>query len=173
MKINRYFLELNLAVLCISTSGIFGRLVTLSPEVAIFWRCLFAALILGLFIKVVKYDTKIKSKGDLRTIILGGALMGLHWVTYFYALALSNIAIAILTLHAFPAMTAILEPLILKTKFRLYHLILAFLVIMGVWIILPSTDLSNNIVIACGFGLFSALTYALRNIYTRKIVPQL
>ena len=117
MKPNRHFLELNLAIICISTSGILGRLVTLTPEVAIFWRCVFAAMILGLFVRYKKLNTKVTVRSDLKIIILGGILMGVHWVTYFYALSLSNIAIAILTLHAFPAMTALLEPLILKTKF--------------------------------------------------------
>ncbi len=96
--------------------------------------------------------------------------MGLHWVTYFYSLAFSSIAIAMLTLHAFPAMTAILEPLILKTKFKMYHLLLATLVIIGVYIILPSVDFNDKIVIAIFAGLASALFYALRNIYTKRVI---
>jgi len=171
MKFSRHFLELNLGVLAISTSGIFGRMITLSPEITIFWRCLFASLILGAYIKLSKFSTKIIGNHDSKIILVGGLLMGIHWVTYFYALTLSNIAIAILTLHTFPAITSILEPLILKSKFQLHHLILAILVILGVWIILPSADMSDNVVLAIVFGLVSALAYALRNILTKKVVP--
>lgn len=96
--------------------------------------------------------------------------MAIHWVSYFYALSLSSIAIAMLTLHIFPALTTILEPLILKTKFEFYHLILAICVIAGIWIILPSFDLNDKIVLATFCGIISALSYALRNIWTRKIM---
>jgi len=171
MKINRHLIELNLGVLFLSTSGVFGRLISLAPEMTIFLRSFLSILFLGTFIKIAGYSTKFHSKSDFKIIVLGGILMGVHWVTYFYSLKLSNIAVAILTLHTFPAMTAILEPLILKTKFKLYHLLLTVLVIIGVWIILPSTDLNNNIVLASIFGLVSALTYALRNIFTRKVMP--
>jgi len=144
----------------------------MAPEVTIFWRCLFAMIILGLFVRYRKLGLGIKSTQDFYLILLGGSLMGLHWVTYFYSLSLSSVAIAILSLHTFPAMTALLEPLILKSKFQLYHLILAALVILGIYFIVPSFDTNDDTVKAVIFGLVSALAYALRNIFTRKVMPR-
>lgn len=143
----------------------------MDPEVSIFWRCLLATICLGGFLYFKKADFSIRSKQDFNLIMIGGGLMGFHWVTYFYSLSLANVAIAILTLHTFPAMTAILEPLILKTKFQFYHLVLAALVMLGIYIISPSMDLGDDVVLAILFGLFSALAYALRNIFTRKVMP--
>lgn len=171
MKTSKELLWLNLGILFISTSGIFGRQIHIQPELAIFFRCLFAIAILYTFIRIKKLEYKSIQKGHLKYILLGGILLAVHWVTYFYALSLHSIAIAILTLHTFPAMTAILEPIMLKTSFRLYHITLAVLVITGIWIILPSLDMNDNLVMAVGFGVFSALTYALRNIWTRKVMP--
>lgn len=165
------FIGLNLALIMISTSGVLGRPLQMDPEVSIFWRCLLATFILGTYLYFRKADFSIKFKQDFNLIMIGGGLMGFHWVTYFYSLSLANVAIAILTLHTFPAMTAILEPLILKTKFRLYHLILASLVMLGIYIISPSMDLGDDVVLAVLFGLFSAFSYALRNIFTRKVMP--
>jgi drug/metabolite transporter (DMT)-like permease len=170
LKLSKELIWLNLGVLFISTSGIFGRQIQIQPELAIFYRCLFAAIILFAFIKFNKLNYKTIQKGHLKYIILGGLLLAFHWVTYFYSLSLHSIAIAILTLHTFPVMTAILEPILLKTSFRLYHMGLAFLVIAGIWVILPSFDLGDELVLATVFGIFSALTYALRNIWTRKIM---
>lgn len=155
-----------------STSGIFGRQLQVQPEVAIFYRCLFAFLILYVFIKIRKLDYKTIHKGHLKYILTGGILLAIHWVTYFYSLSLHSIAIAILTLHTFPAMTSILEPILLKTPFKLYHVLLALLVLAGIWIILPDFDLNNNLVVATLFGIISAFTYALRNILTRKVILQ-
>jgi len=169
---NRFesLLGINLAILLISTSGVLGKSVKMQPEITIFWRCLLAMFCLGLFLKLRKISTSLNDKKDLKLIILGGVLMAVHWVTYFYSLSLANVAIAILTLHTFPAMTAILEPLILKTKFHLYHLVLAVLVIIGIYIIVPEINLSNGVFMASVFGIASALAYALRNIYTKKVM---
>ena len=144
----------------------------MAPEVTIFWRCLFSALVLGAYVYLKKLDITLFSKHDLLTIIWGGLLMAFHWVTYFYSLSLASVAIAILTLHTFPAMTTILEPILLKTKFRAYHVILALLIFIGIYIIIPEINLDNSIFLAVLFGLVSALTYALRNIYTRKVMPR-
>ena len=144
----------------------------LEPEIAIFWRSLFAALLLGLFLKGRQTSFAIKSRQDYNLIMLGGGLMALHWVTYFYSLHLSNVAIAIITLHTYPAMTTLLEPLILKTKFKLIHLILALVVITGVWIMSPEIKTDDDTTAAIGFGLFSAFAYAIRNIVTRKVMPR-
>jgi len=144
----------------------------MEPEVTVFWRCLFAAMLMGLFLKISKRNMGIKSKQDYNLIMLGGGLMALHWVTYFYSLQLSNVAIAMITLHTFPAMTTLLEPIILKTRFQAYHLILALLIIMGIWIMTPSISTDDDTVVAIGFGLFSAFAYALRNIFTRKVMPR-
>ena len=169
MKATSRLFELNIAVFLISTSGILGRLIQLSPELVIFYRCVIAALVLYLFIRIKKIDL-FTERSHLKYILSAGILMAVHWVSYFYSLKLSSIAIAMLTLHTFPVMTSILEPLVLKTRFEKYHLLLAILVLIGIWIILPSFDLSDSLVIATLCGLVSALSYSLRNIWTRKIM---
>ena len=90
--------------------------------------------------------------------------MGLHWITYFYALRLSNVAIGMLSLFTYPAITAILEPLFLKTKILKIHLILSILVLVGIYFLVPDFDIQNDDFKAVGFGVFSALCYATRNI---------
>ena len=101
---------------------------------------------------------------DRKTVLLGGLLLGLHWVTYFYSLRLSNVAIGMLSLFTYPAITAILEPLFLKTRILKIHLILSILVLVGIYFLVPDFDIKNDDFKAVGFGLFSALCYAIRNI---------
>ena len=171
MKLNRSFLELNLAIIFLSTSGVFGRLIDMPPTLIIWWRCALAVILMGIYVKVTRRDLKIKEKGHKGVIFWSSFLLASHWVTYFYSLSLSNIAIAMLTLHTYPAMTALLEPIFLKTKFRLYHLGLAAMVLVGVFILIPADGGSDNLGLAIIFGLVSALSYALRNIFTRKVIP--
>ena len=172
MKSAQYknFVALNLGVLFIATSGVLGRPLEMAPELAIFYRCLLACILLGGYVLYKNLSLKLKAPEHKKYILLGGILMGIHWITYFYSLSLSSVAIAILTLHIFPAITSILEPILLGTKFRLYHLSLAGLVMLGIYILSPPIDMGDDLFVAVLFGIVSALTYALRNIFTRKVM---
>ena len=120
----KHIAELNLAVLFISTSGVLGRYISMAPPVTIWWRCVFAAVFLGAFCWYKKIDLTILNKRDRKSFILSALFLGAHWVTYFYALHLSNVAIAMLSLFTYPVVTALLEPLFFKTTLNVKHLFL-------------------------------------------------
>ncbi|MDF4202822.1 DMT family transporter [Maribacter sp. SA7] len=167
----KHLLEINLAMLFIATSGALGRYVQLPVPVAIGARAILAFVALFLYCKWKGFSLKIDSR-DIPVILLSGILMGVHWVTYFYALKLSNVAIGMLSIFTYPVITAFLEPILLKTKFQLVHLFLAVLVLTGMYFLSPTLDFENSYTIAIGFGVFSALAYALRNIILKKKVSK-
>ena len=138
------------------------------PPVTIWWRCVFAAVILGAFCWHKKIDLKIANKRDFSTIILSGLLFGAHWVTYFYALHLSNVAIGMLSLFTYPVITALLEPLFFKTKLNKTHVFLGVIVLVGIYFLAPEFNLENNITKGVLFGLLSSVFYAIRNILMKQ-----
>lgn len=156
-------LELNLGILFMSTSGVLGKYIELPPYLTICLRSLFGFTALFLFCKWRKFNFKIQKK-DLPTVIGGGILLGLHWVTYFYALALSNVAIGMLSLFSYPAITAIIEPLYFKNKVQKFHILLGFIVLVGIYFLVPDFSFGSDNLKAVGFGVFSAFCYSLRNI---------
>ncbi len=162
-------LQLNLAILLVSTSGVMGRSIPLWAPVAIAYRALLAACLLFLFLRFKKINLFIHKK-DRGMILLGGILFGLHWVTYFESLQLSSVAIAMLTIFTHPVITSILEPLILRMPFQKTHLLLAIMVLVGISFLVPDLDLHSQQTQAVCFGLFSALVYSLRNILMKKQV---
>lgn len=164
-------MQLNLAMLLVSTSGVLGRAVTLPPVVTIGWRALLAVGFLFIFLKWKRISLKI-DREDRFKVILGGILMGIHWVAYFKALQLSNVAIGMLTIFTYPALTSILEPLLLKLPFQKIHLFLGLLVLAGIAFLIPDLDFENEYTQAVAFGLGSALAYALRNILMKKQVEK-
>lgn len=165
-------LELNLAVLLISTSGVLGRYITLNPFVTIFYRTLLAAIIFYVFCRFRKLDLNINSKRDAIKIGFSGLLMTGHWVAYFFALQYSNVAIGILSLFTYPVITAFLEPLLLKTKFSKSHLALGFLVLFGVYFLVPEISFQNNYTIAVLLGILSGVFYAVRNILMKQEIEK-
>ena len=162
-------LELNLAVIFMGTSGVFGRYIDLPVPVIICSRSLLAAFFLYLFCKWQRVKFRLNRK-DLFHIVVGGVLLGVHWLTYFHALKLSNVAIGMLSLYTFPVITIILEPLFLKTRFRIIHLVLSLMVLVGIYFLVPDFNMEHEHTQAVGWGVFSALCYALRNILLKPKV---
>tara|TARA_R110002126_G_scaffold10639_7_gene49099 strand:+ start:18621 stop:19451 length:831 start_codon:yes stop_codon:yes gene_type:complete len=160
-------LEINLAMIFISTSGALGRYVQLPVPVTIASRAGLAFLFLLLYCKWKKISFRIAKK-DYPIIFLSGIFMGIHWLTYFYSLQLSNVAIGMLSMFTYPIITALLEPLILKTPFQRIHFVLGLLVLGGIYLLAPDFETGNTHSVAVGLGVFSALVYAIRNIILKS-----
>ncbi|WP_282124584.1 DMT family transporter [Algibacter mikhailovii] len=167
-----HLLLLGLATILISTSGSLGKYIDLPTPVIIWCRSAIAAVFLFIFCLFKKYSIKLKSKKDAPTILLSAFLLGAHWLTYFYALKLSNVALGMLSMFTFPVMTAILEPLFTKTKFNPIHVLLAIIVLIGIYILAPEFNFENTQLKGICFGLISALCYALRNLILKQHVNQ-
>ena len=159
-----------LSTIFISTSGVLGKYIDLSPEVIILCRAIFAGLFIYIFCRIKKINLKIATKKDRHSFAISGFFMATHWVTYFYALKLSNVAIGMLSMFTFPVITALLEPFFSKEKLNLAHVYLAFLVLIGVYMLVPEFSIENDQLKGILFGIFSALCYSLRNLTLKKHV---
>jgi len=166
---SNHLIQLTLATLFISTSGALGRFIDMPTPVIIWWRCFIGGLALLSFCKYKNINLRVKSRKDAFSIFISGLFLGAHWITYFYALKLSNVAVGMLSLFAYPIITALLEPLLIKVKFDPMYILLGFMVLLGIYILAPEFDLENAHLQGVLFGLCSALFYALRNIMSKKL----
>jgi drug/metabolite transporter (DMT)-like permease len=163
-----HLIELLLGTLFISTSGVLGKFIDLPTPVIIWLRSALGGLFLFIFCRYKKYNIKITSKKDFSTVLLSAIFLGTHWITYFYSLKLSNVALGMLSLFTFPVITAFLEPLFIKTKLDKIHIFLGILVLIGIYILSPDFDFESSQVKGILLGVFSALCYALRNLILKR-----
>jgi drug/metabolite transporter (DMT)-like permease len=163
-------LLLAFATLLISTSGALGKFIDLPTPVIIWCRSALGALFLFLFCRYKKLNLKIHSKKDVPSILLSALLLGIHWVTYFYALKLSNVAIGMLSMFTFPVITAFLEPFFTKSKLNPVHVLLALMVLLGIYILAPDLNFENTYLKGILIGVFSAFCYSLRNLILKRHV---
>ena len=161
-----------LATFFISTSGVLGKYIEMPSEVIIWFRSVFAMFFLYVFCTFKKIDVRLKSKKHTIPFIVSGIFMGAHWVTYFYALKLSNVAIGMLSLYTFPVMIAFLEPLFLKVKFNPMYIVLGLMVLLGIYILAPEFNLESSNVQGILFGLLSALCYSIRILMLKQYVAE-
>ena len=96
---------LHAAVALFGLAGLFGRMLELSPLVIVLGRTLVAAVALGIA-AVMRHERL----GRLEVAsMLNGAILALHWVTFFLAIQVSSVAIGLLGYAGFPLFTLLIE----------------------------------------------------------------
>lgn len=166
----KHVLWLTLATIFISTSGALGKYIDMPIPVIVWWRCALASIFLFVFCKFRKIKLKINTQKDTLTFLISAVFLGAHWITYFHALKVSNVAIGMLSLFTFPIITAILEPFFSKVKFDPIHILLGGLVLFGVYFLAPEFDLENAQLKGVLWGILSAICYAIRTLMLKQHV---
>lgn len=167
---SKHLFLLLLATLFISTSGALGKFINMPTPVIVWWRSSLAIIFIFAYCRYKKISLKIKSKKDLITFIISAFFMGAHWITYFYALKLSNVALGMLSLFTYPVITALLEPLFIKIKFDLIYILLGFMVLAGIYVLAPEFNLESSQLKGILFGVLSAICYAIRTLVLKQHV---
>ena len=128
-------LQLHFIVFIFGFTSVLGALISISALPITIYRMGIASFFLALFIFF--YD---KNKFKLRKvliikILICGLIIALHWITFFYAIKISNVSITVSMMSSAAFLTSLIEPLFFKKKFLLYELILGILSLFGVSII--------------------------------------
>lgn len=173
MKANiKSLLQVHFAVFLLGFSGLFGKLTTVSIFTLILGRSVFSFLSLGSFLNFQKKSIAVENKKDLYFLFSLGAILALHWLTFFYSIKLSTVAIGLLTFSTFPIFVTFLEPLFFKEKLLLKNIFIAFLAFVGVAFVIPNFDISNSDTVGAFWGIVSGFVYALFAIGNRKVVKK-
>ena len=157
------YLKLNLAVLCISSSGVLVRSIDLPVETIIAIRSIIGGVFLWIILRTKSGKPKNKMKFS-KGVTATGVFLCLHWLFYFLSLKASNVATAMISLYTFPIMTVFLEPFFKSSKINTRHVLLGLLVLVGVLFLVPDRKSLQTSMWGVIFGLLSALFYALRNL---------
>ena len=108
--------RLHLIVFLWGFTAILGKLIYANAQVLVFYRMLFAAVFLFVFIRVYKKESIKVSKKIFFQLAAIGFTMALHWYCFFYSIKVSNVSIALSCLSLSTLFASILEPIIFKRK---------------------------------------------------------
>ncbi len=164
------FIQLGLSILVLSSSGALGKYISLPVPLIIWVRCAIGTVAIFLFLVVTRSIRRIPAGRETRSIVISSIFMGLHWLTYFWSLKLSNVSIGMLSLFTYPVITAILEPIMTRTRFKWSDILLALMAFTGVFFLVPELKLSNDVTLGVVMGLISAVVYSVRNILLKQSV---
>ena len=165
-------IELHLAVLLFGGTALFSKLIPLSALDITFLRCIVAATVLGLLVKLSRKRLTLASKQDYLVAIGLGVIVSLHWVTYFAAMQLSSVAIGMIAFFTYPVTTVIAEPLLTGSRIKLLDIISGVLVLIGVILLIPEANLGNDTTLGIAIGIVSAILFTARNLLHKRYFSQ-
>ncbi|UCD30786.1 MAG: EamA family transporter [Desulfobacterales bacterium] len=171
MNLKRHgMLEIHIAVLLFGLAGLFGKLLLLPPLVIVCGRTLFASITLGAILIALKTDIRTKSLQDLLVLVLLGAILAIHWITFFHSIQISTVAVGLLTFSTFPLFVTFMEPYFFREKLFFFDMLVAGAVLLGLILIVPSFDFYNRVTQGVFWGVMSGFTFAVLSILNRKYV---
>ena len=159
----------HIAAVLFGLTGIFGALITTSAEMITFGRALFAVAGLMLIILIQK---KSFIAGITRftgfMLLLAGALLALHWVTFFVAVKVGGVAVATLGFASFPAFITLVDWIIFKEKVTQREWILLLMVTIGLVLVTPEFNFEDHGTIGLLWGILSGFSFALLAVTNKR-----
>jgi len=156
--------SVHIAVLIFGLTGLGAKLISLSALDITFFRCIFAFLAIFAYIKYLKEPFQLKQPHDYAISMLLGLFLALHWISYFHAMQISSIAIGMISLYTYPVITVFLEPFFHSEKPQVKDIFSAFIVLFGIFLLVPKFSIDNQTFQGVLWGVFSAFMFAIRNI---------
>lgn len=163
-------IQLHFSVLLAGGAGLFAKFVEASPAVITCGRTLFGSAALAVVALLIQSDLRVRCRKDLVMLAGSGAILALHWFSFFVAIRVSTVAIGLLAFSSFPLFVTFLEPVIFRERLRGHDVITAVLVVLGLILVTPNWDLSDHLTQGVLWGVFSAFTYALLSLISRWYV---
>ncbi|MDG5786292.1 EamA family transporter [Evansella sp. AB-P1] len=169
---NKELFHVHFAVLLFGLSGLFAKWLSLSAYFIVLGRVFFAALFLLIVLHILNQSVKLPSTKEYLYFLILGAVLAIHWTSFFHSIQLSTVAVGLVTFATFPIFASFLEPLFFKEKFQKINLLLALLTFIGITFIIPEISMTNSITRGAMWGIVSAFTFAILSILNRAFVRQ-
>jgi len=158
--------HLHFIVFIYGFTAILGKLISIDSLSLVWFRMGLASLFILLYIWFSKVTLRVSAR-TLLWFMFAGIVVALHWVTFFWAIKVSTVSVALAMMSTAAFFTAILEPIVYKRKVIGYELLFGFLVMAGLYLIFRvESHYMNGMIIA----LISAFLMAVFSIVNAQLV---
>ncbi len=163
----RALLQIHFCVLLWGVTAILGKLITLPALPLVWWRMLLVVAMLAVLPRVWRGLASLGPR-----LLLGyagiGALVALHWLTFYGSVKLANASVAATCIALAPVFTAVIEPWIARRPFQARELGLAVVVLPGVALVVGGVP--DGMRLGVAVGAFSALLVAVFGSFNKRMV---
>jgi len=162
------FIQLHISVFLAGFTAILGKLITLHEGVLVWYRMLITVVTLMLLLYFRKELQRLSLKNAFK--IFGvGAIVALHWLTFYGSIKYSNVSVSLTCFSAIGFFTALLDPIIMRRRIDISEVFLGLLAIAGIYLIFDFYPQYKTGII---FGIISALLASLFPIFNKNLLDQ-
>ncbi|GAB3089166.1 DMT family transporter [Lysobacter terrae] len=161
------FLQIHFCVVLWGFTAILGKMISLPALPLVWWRLLIVIAALALVPRVWRGLRAMRPRLMLAYAGIG-ALVALHWLTFYGAIKLSNASVGATCIALGTVFVAMIEPWLTGTRFSKRELALGVLVLPGVVLVVGGVPHGMRAGIAV--GAFSALLVAIFGSLNKRLV---
>ncbi len=160
------YLKLHLIVLIYGFTAILGKLISLPAFELVWYRMLIAIITFYVYLKFKKENLSVSRK-DLWRFFGVGTIIAIHWVTFYGAIKLANVSVALGCFATTALFTSFLEPFFYRKRINYIEVLIGLIIIAGLYLIFRfETRYALGIVVA----LLSAFLAGLFTVLNKKLV---
>ena len=131
----RSLIHLHFIIFIWGFTSILGALIDLDSSAIVWFRMMIGAGSIAMYFVLFSPKSFRLHPGAMKYYLLGGVLISVHWLLFFYAIKISSISLTLSILSSASLMTSVLEPLVFKRPLRLYEVFFGLFVILGLYLI--------------------------------------
>jgi drug/metabolite transporter (DMT)-like permease len=162
-------LQIHFCVLLWGFTAILGKLISLPALELVWWRMLIVVVVVLAWPPLWRE----LSRSQVRTLALFagiGALVALHWLTFYASIKLANASVAATTMATGPLFLAVIEPWVAGRRFDSRELVVGLVALPGVALVVGGTPQGMHLGLAV--GVLSALLVAVFGALNKRHVER-
>lgn len=168
--------QLHIAVLLFGLAGLMGKLVELPAMYLVLGRTLVGALALATIILLIKggwqqLRLSLPGASDYVHLFASGAVLTVHWWSFFYAIQLGGVGVALVGFSAFPMFVLLLESWRFRQPLTAIQILTTLMVVFGLWLVAPEISWQSQVTQGLFWGIISGLLFALLAMQNQYLVP--
>lgn len=162
------YLHLHFIVFIWGFTAILGALISIDAMPLVWFRMLLASFFIALYFIFKKKSFRLDKK-SLFKFFFTGIIIALHWITFFKAIKVSNVSVALVTMSTGAFFVSFIEPFFFKRKIKVIEILLGLLVIGGLYIIF---SFESQYTLGIVYALISSFLSALYSVFNGLLVKK-
>ncbi|MFN8275902.1 MAG: DMT family transporter [Chitinophagales bacterium] len=159
---------MHLSIFLWGFTGVIGRAIELNEGLLVWYRILIAVASMGIGLLITKTSFRVERADGWRLMGVG-AILVTHWLFFYGSIKYSNVSITLSMLASSSLFTALLEPLLLRTRLKWSEVLLSVIGMAGIWIIF---QFETRYVTGIMLGLVASFLGASLNIFNRPLAQK-
>ncbi|MBO9640097.1 MAG: DMT family transporter [Siphonobacter aquaeclarae] len=160
--------QLHISILLAGFTGLFGKLISLNEILLACYRLWIAGALLALLLALQGKLRRVTPRNAARMGVTG-MLLGLHWVFFYGSIKYSNVSVGVVCFSLTGFFTALLAPLLNRTRVQPSEILLSLLTLIGIALIF---SFDSRYRLGITFGTISSLFGSLYMVYNERLTKE-